>query len=135
MKRITGRISTFGGPNDTGVSAAETCALYPTVLCRQLGTRLYTRHYCALRWDYAATAKALKSTRSEATHFIRTNPCFLHRTDQPNGPGILAHTADWGPAPSTGRLVDVSPTILLELDLQTDDNVIVELPDEVMLKP
>jgi len=132
--RIAGRLSTFGGPDDSGVTPRETCALYPTVLCRQLGTRLFTRHYCAMRWDYQATALACKCSRSQAVQFIRDQTIYLFRTDRPNELATWAWPADWGPAPATGRLIDVSPIILEELDLQTDDLVIVELDPLIKLR-
>jgi hypothetical protein len=132
---ISGKLSTFGGPNDTDVGPRETCALYPKVRCRDLGTGLYTRHYCAMRWDYKATARALACGLSQAIQFIRDQTIYLYLPAKPNEIATWAYPADWGPAASTSRLIDVSPTILAELDLHTDDQVIIELPPEIKLKP
>ena len=68
---LSGKISSFGGPDDTGVSATETCALYPNLRCRELGTGDKIDLYCAMRWDYAATQRKLKTSRANALEYIR----------------------------------------------------------------
>jgi hypothetical protein len=38
-----------------------------------------------------------------------------------------AFPADWGPNQSTGRIADLSPSLIQHLGIQTDDTVIVSL--------
>jgi len=127
-------MSTFGGPNDTGVAPDEGLALvYPsneadfadvllpldlrppgvTGLARCLDP---DKHYIACRWNYSQTpASYLRSIRVKVT-----NPR--------NGRTIEARPVDWGPALWTERVTDLSPGLAEELGLSTDQRCRVEIP-------
>ena len=44
------------------------------------------------------------------------------------GVALMAFPADWGPNESTGRVADISPGLLADLGLSTDDEVEVLYP-------
>ena len=126
---VRGRMATFGGPQDFGMSPSEGLALFNPADLKNpahrdlflpaqppgttgLGRRLNPdKYYIACRWDYAETPVSfLKNTVA-----IVRNP----RTQKQ----VEARPADWGPNLRTGRIADVSPGIAAELDLDTDDIV------------
>jgi N-acetylmuramoyl-L-alanine amidase len=127
--RVEGKMSTFGGPHDLGMSPDEGLALFgnadlkdpkysylflpaPPPGTSGLGRRLNPdQYYFACRWDYAATPK----------EFLRR---ALARVENPaNGHAADARPVDWGPHPSTGRVADLSPGLAAALGLNTDDIV------------
>lgn len=125
----SGKCSSFGGPNDTGVSPSEGLAfLYEvsdkpelflhkqppgtTGLARRLNPAMY---YVACRWDYDVTPKTM----------LAGDQFALVRAGQQQR---LAHPADWGPHEDTGRVADLSPGLLKALGLVTDDEVEVIYP-------
>ena len=130
--KLFGRMSVFGGPNDTGVAADEGLALvnyvnYSTAssyflpyqpegttgLARRLNPNTF---YIACRWDYNKTPKWFLANIMVTV----TNP----RTGQ----SIQARPMDWGPHSRTNRVVDLSPGLARQLGLQTNDNCIVQIP-------
>jgi hypothetical protein len=126
----TGKMSTFGGPNDAGVSPSEGLALCEphevdmfdgyflslqprgtTGLARRLDPSSY---YIAMRWDYDVTSRSyLQSIRVDVSA---------------NGKRHLARPIDWGPAEDTGRICDLSPGLAEALGLDTDDVCTIEVP-------
>jgi hypothetical protein len=127
--RVEGRMSTFGGPKDTGMSAAEGLALFTQADLKDpkysylflptqppgttgLGRRLNPdKYYFACRWNYNDTPK----------EFLKR---VLARVENPlNGRAADARPVDWGPNISTGRVADLSPGLAAALGLQTDDIV------------
>lgn len=136
-RNLTGRgkISTFGGPTDTGMTPGETLAIIrdgditakPEVAALfaggtgpALGRRLLnnTTSYIACRWDYKTTPRTyLVSTEVEVR-----NPV--------TGKSIKARPVDWGPAEWTNRVADLSDFAAQQLGLHTNDicEVIVPLP-------
>jgi len=127
--RVEGKMSTFGGPHDLGMTANEDLALFTKADLQDpkyaylflpasppgtsgLGRRLNPdQYYFACRWDYAATPK----------EFLRR---ALARVENPaNGRAADARPVDWGPHPSTGRVADLSPGLAAALGLNTDDIV------------
>src|SRR4029453_13688217 len=127
--RVEGKMSTFGGPHDLGMSPDEGLALFsnadlknpkysylflpaPPPSTSGLGRRLNPdQYYFACRWNYADTPK----------EFLRR---ALARVENPaNGRAADARPVDWGPHPSTGRVADLSPGLAAALGLQTDDVV------------
>ena len=129
-----GKISTFGGPKDTGVSASEGLALRSggdvadprlgsvflphqpigtTGLARRLNPDAY---YLACRWDYDITSRMLLRSILATV----TNPRIGRRLE--------AAPVDWGPHISTGRVADLSPGLARALDLETDDDAIITIP-------
>jgi hypothetical protein len=70
-----------------------------------------------MRWDYSLHPK---ETLLQKTVLVR-NP----RT----GFALTCTPADWGPhEEKTGRLIDLSPAMMMDLDLETDDEVEVIFP-------
>jgi N-acetylmuramoyl-L-alanine amidase len=130
---LTGTCSMFGGPDDNGVAPDEGLAFIyeideenqflflpfqpedTTGLARRLNPAV---HYCAMRFDYAEHPK---STLLQKVVLVR-NP----RT----GFALTCTPADWGPHGDTDRLIDLSPSMMLDLELETDDEVEVIFPYE-----
>ena len=125
--RVEGKMSTFGGPRDTGMSADEGLALFtpadlqdakysylflpaPPPGTTGLGRRLNPdKYYFACRWNYTDTPR----------EFLKR---ALARVENPaNGRTADARPADWGPNIATGRVADLSPGLAAALGLQTDD--------------
>jgi hypothetical protein len=134
--RITGRVSHFGGPEDTGVSPSEDLAWWETwdqvvkdnaedlFLSEQpsgttgLARRLDSdRFYIAMRWPYEVFSKAHLATSGDMA-LVRAN----------NGRQYLARPADWGPNENTGRVADISPGLMEALGIDTDDEITVTYP-------
>lgn len=127
---VSGGVSWFGGPNDTGVSPSEGLAFiysveqapYLFLPYQPSGTSGLARRlnmcvpFVACRWDYDITPKA---TLLENFAFVR---------NVKNGFGTPCFPADWGPNESTGRVADVSQAVMKILDLETDDVVEVTYP-------
>jgi hypothetical protein len=127
--RVEGKMSTFGGPKDTGMSASEGLALFTQADLQDpkysylflpeqppgttgLGRRLNPdKYYFACRWNYNDTPK----------EFLKR---ALARVENPsNGRAADARPVDWGPNIATGRVADLSPGLAAALGLQTDDVV------------
>ena len=128
--KTKGKISWFGGPDDTGVAANENLALYWDVAQVQLMPELFLPRqpggttglarrldpdalYCAMRWDYSEVSKdelrysVVRVQKGKLVQFLRP--------------------VDYGPDTGTGRLIDVSPGAMVALLASTDDEVEVEL--------
>ena len=129
-----GTCSWFGGPDDQGVSASEGLAFHfaiteanqhlflplqptgTTGLARRLNAKAV--NYVACRWIYDDTPKEMLATDLMA---LVTNP----RT----GRSTCAYPADWGPhEEKTGRAADLSPALMQDLGLKTDDTVEIVYP-------
>jgi hypothetical protein len=86
-----------------------------TGLARRLNSRAV--HYLACRWDYSITPKELlRGPDMALVRNIRT------------GEELTAWPADWGPHQDTGRVADLSPALMFDLELTTDDEVEVIYP-------
>ncbi len=130
---ITGRMSTFGGPRDTGVTPSENLALVwdqatfarvpeyflprqpprTTGYARRLNPETF---YIACRWNYAETPKSyLLGIMVDVT-----NP----RT----GATAKAKPIDWGPHERVNRTADLSPGLAAHLGLETNDQCVVVVP-------
>ncbi len=116
---LKGKISTFGGPSDSGVGDDEGLALinsrnFPAFsdyflpgTTAPLAKRLANKqmYYLACRWDYKLTP-----------------PGFLVRqkvTVSYNGISIQAQPIDWGPG-ITSRVADLSDKLAEDLGVETD---------------
>jgi len=128
-----GKCSHFGGSQDQGVSPSEGLAFHyelteanqhlfvpiqpkgTTGLARRLNAKAV--NYCAARWDYSVTPKEMLAGPQMA---LVTNPA--------TGRSTLAFPVDWGPNDQTGRVTDLSPALMEDLGLETDDEVIVVYP-------
>ena len=127
---LRGKVSWFGGPEDTGVSPSEGLAFiyeYETAphlflktqppgttgLARRLNPNVF---YIACRWDYE---KYPKPSLLENMALVRSPSTGLE---------FVAHPADWGPHSDTSRCADISPGLMAALGIQTDDVVEVTYP-------
>jgi hypothetical protein len=130
--RKFGKVSWFGGPEDTGVDADEGLAFIyevddapylflpsqpegTTGLARRLNPFM---HYIACRWNYDAMSKPELLKHVALVRNTKT------------GFALEAFPADWGPHGSTDRLADISPGLMHDLGLETDDEVEVIFPYE-----
>ena len=130
MTTLTGKVSWFGGPEDTGVSPNEGLAFIYEVsdapwlflpeqppgtsgLARRLDPSI---HYIACRWDYNQTPKSMLPGMVVQVRSTRTGRTFK------------AFPADWGPHVDTDRVADISPGLMEALGIQTDDEVEVYFP-------
>lgn len=124
-----GKASYFGGPEDQGVSANEGLAFISSVdqaphlflpyqpegtsgLARRLNPCV---HYVACRWDYERTPKSSLLDAVALVRAIKT------------GIALRAFPADWGPHEDTGRVADLSPCLIDDLGIKTDDEVLVTI--------
>lgn len=131
--QITGKASIFGGPDDTGVSPSEGLAFISDVMeaphlflpYQPKGTTGLARrlnpyvHYIACRWDYDIISKA---DLRDITVRVRAANSDVE---------LAAFPADWGPHEDTGRVADLSPQLMADLGIETDDTVVVTMPWEL----
>lgn len=145
---IDGKMSYFGGPQDTGVKPAEGLALLnlggelsahcldvtdprfsslflpeqppnTTGTARRLNPMAF---YLAYRW------------RPEDREYLRNHRLIVRNPR--TGKFASAQVVDWGPAEWTGRIADLSPGLCRFLDLDTDDTVELHgLPGEAPFEP
>lgn len=129
---LKGRVSWFGGPEDSGVSPEEGLAFIYNyedapdlfLLEQPPGTSGLARRlnpetsFLAVRWDYDRYPKEMLASCSYVA---------LVRAVK-NGRFAIAFPADWGPHDSTGRVADISKSLMRTLDLETDDEVVIIYP-------
>jgi len=133
--KATGKMSYFGGPDDTGVSASEGLAFHYGITeknqqlflpLQPAGTSGLARRlnpfvpYVAVRWDYAKTPKTMLAESGQRALV----------TSVATGRSALAWPADWGPHQDTGRVADLSPGLCEIIGVETDDTVEVIYPWE-----
>lgn len=122
--KVAGKMSTFGGPKDTGVGPEDGLGVFPvgeeSMKAHGLGDWLLTpaqadapglarrldpsRFYLACRWD----VRTYQQLRASVAHVTA------------NGRTIEARPVDWGPDTKTGRVADLSPGLAKALGLVTD---------------
>jgi hypothetical protein len=126
-----GKCSYFGGSKDTGVQPHEGLALIQNakdaakyegfLLPGNLGyaRRLNAEntHYIACRWNYKETSRAYLQSIRVIVENMKTGEKFSD-----------VRPIDWGPNKKTGRIADLSPKLLHDLHLNTDDHVRVTIP-------
>ena len=129
--KVSGKVSWFGGPKDTGVDEDEGLAFFykyddaPELFLDEQpdGTTGLARRldpdelYVACRWDYDITPKEMLA--SELFAMVR---------NKTTGEFVYARPADWGPHEDTDRVADVSPAVMETLGIETDDVVEVIYP-------
>ena len=123
---LKGKMSTFGGLLDKGMSDSEGLALYehheankrpdlfkPIIKGYEkipVWKRLKVDSmYCAIRFD----PKILR-------YDLQTTPVKIVNAE---GQFVMANLVDWGPHRKTDRVIDVSPGVEAALRLKTDDVV------------
>ena len=136
--KLTGKVSWFGGPADTGVSPDEGLAFiydvedaphlflpYQPANTTGLARRLDpNKFYVACRWDYDEFPK---ETLLQHTALVRSTS---------SGREFIAFPADWGPHEDTDRVADISPGLMEALGIETDGEVEVLYPyDEEGISP
>jgi N-acetylmuramoyl-L-alanine amidase len=129
-EKVYGTCSHFGGPDDMGVEPDEGLAFISEVeeapqlflpyqpsgttgLARRLN--IYV-HYLAMRFDYDKHPKETLLDKVALVRAVKT------------GISLKAFPADWGPAEWTGRIADLSPGLIDDLGITTDDEVEVIFP-------
>ncbi len=133
MIKLTGKMSWFGGPADTGVAIDEGLALiepnevskFPAdlFLWRPIGKIGLARRlnpdafYIAARWDYAVTSREWLQEHRVVVRNPLTGAIMS---------GV--QPVDWGPHEDTGRTTDLSPGLCEVLGLHTDDVCEVYVP-------
>lgn len=132
-RKLTGTMSTFGGPADTGVSVSEGLALceeseiglFPDWIFlteEQAGAPGLARRlnpesrYCAARWDYDVTPR----------DWLQSNVVIVRNPK--TGAAAACRPIDWGPNENTGRVADLSPGMAELLGLTTDDHCEMVIP-------
>jgi hypothetical protein len=127
---IVGKVSQFGGPDDSGVDPDEGLAFIYDIdqaphlflpyqpedtsgLARRLNPYV---HYIACRWDYSKTPKESLLENVALVKSLKT------------GIFMTAFPADWGPHEDTDRVADISPGLMEDLGITTDDEVEVTYP-------
>jgi hypothetical protein len=127
---VVGKCSYFGGPDDEGVSPDEGLAFIfevdqapqlflphqpegTTGLARRLNPYV---HYVACRWNYDVTPKPAMLEDVALVRALKT------------GIAMKAFAADWGPHGATDRVADLSPGLMDDLGIETDDEVEVLFP-------
>jgi lysozyme len=130
MTTLRGKVSWFGGPDDTGVAPDEGLAfIYEVDDAPQLflstqppGTTGLARRldpacsYIATRWDYDIYPKDMLPGMQVLIRALKT------------GRSKLCTPADWGPHVDTGRVADISPGLMEALGIETDDDVEIIFP-------
>lgn len=130
--RIVGTCSHFGGPDDHGVDEDEGLAFIDDKMdaphlflpdgapgTEDMGLARCLNpfvHYLAVRWDYGKYPKPSLLENVARVTALKT------------GISLVAFPADWGPHQDTGRIADLSPGLMTDLGITTDDEVCVEYP-------
>lgn len=83
--------------------------------------------YCACRWHYPSLMRALDCDSTRELKRTLYHDYVVEITNTANGKQAQLRPVDWGPARWTGRIIDIDPVTMRELDLQTDDEVVVRL--------
>jgi hypothetical protein len=134
---VEGKMSTFGGPKDTGMKPNEGLALFNSeqdminhgladfILSREearapgLGRRLNpSKPYLACRWWETSLDR----------DFLRNAWAFVENAK--TGLRVRARPVDSGPAERTNRVADLSPGLASTLKLKTNDICRVTITDE-----
>jgi len=116
---MKGKVSFFGGPDDSFVSEEERLALYPKHFCRKLNPEEY---YCAIRMKY----ELMRDMQYREGKKVFQNCLAVEITNPQNNKLVICDIVDWGPGINE-RIIDLSPAVGRELDIETDDIVSIRL--------
>ena len=131
---VSGKVSHFGGPDDSGVSPSEDLAFIYTTSDQPVlflsyqpeGTSGLARRlnpdvpYVACRWPYTSANKP------QWREVLLKEMALVEAPS--TGKFIKCYPSDWGPGEQTGRVADISPGAMEYLGLSTDDSVKVTFP-------
>jgi hypothetical protein len=132
FKTISGAISTFGGPRDSGVGPNEGLALIMPEMVGQFqeffltdqppGTTGLARRLNNLGSRYIACRWVWKETPPD---FLRKTKVLVSFKSKE----FEAQPVDWGPNANTGRVADLSDKLAADLGVETDKQVVtVKIP-------
>lgn len=133
--RTAGKMSVFGGPDDTGMQPDEGLALFAdetTMRAHGLGAWLLTPEQAGAPGlgRRLVVTKPYIACRWIKEHYPLLRDAVAHCTNPRSGKTALARPMDWGPNPDTGRVADLSPGLAAELGLKTDDICTVVVYDD-----
>ena len=128
--KIIGKCSCFGGANDCGMSSDTGLALYepheadrrPDIFLPAPADDPKQETWKRLRTDFPYVA--MRFSKVVGREWLQNQPWKI--TNPKTGQWVMGFVVDYGPAESTGRVVDLSPGIMARLRIKTDDEVIVE---------
>lgn len=83
--------------------------------------------YCACRWHYPSLMRALDCDSTRELKRTLYHDYVVEISNERTRKSVIARPVDWGPARWTGRIIDIDPVTMRELDLQTDDEVVIRL--------
>jgi len=113
------------------------CSTYHNTYNSAINPKL-RKYYVAMRWDYQSLIKHwdIKRTKNKSeTKLVKEKlaRCQVKITkyDSKTNKKIVKYgkPADYGPAPYTGRVIDLCPKLAKDLKVETDDIVYVTLID------
>lgn len=123
LPAASGKISSFGGPGGGAYGSME--------LTGEPGVSPVDPWYVAMRWPYKNALNQAVGTSAEtaaARAWWKNRKILI--VNQTTGKAVVGRAADWGPSQWTGRVIDVSPTILAALGAKTDDTVSVAFAND-----
>lgn len=84
------------------------------------------KNYVAMRWDYEKLAKhwGFNSKKSTKKVVEKLKNCWVLIKNPETGKKTWGKPADYGPAPWTGRIIDLDPNIMKNLECKTDDHLV-----------
>ena len=86
-------------------------------------------NYVAMRWDYKKLANhwGFKGKKSTTKVVEKLKSCWVLVKNPETGKKTWGKPADWGPAAWTGRIIDLDPDIMEDLECETDDRLVATL--------
>jgi len=120
---VRGKVSWFGSPDDRSISPSGTGAITGERVrelndpvdpsAATLAERPADYYWIAMRWSYSP----------RGVSFWRNARILL--TNPETGASVVARPVDWGPHTRTRRVVDLSPQVMNDLGLVTDQDVLI----------
>jgi hypothetical protein len=121
---VEGRVSAFGGPDDTSFEADRQTQITRERLSElndpldptpgDLLARAPDYYYAAMRVDYRPDGSDWWAHNGK---LVVVNPRTNRR--------VVVRIVDWGPHPRTERILNLSPQAMRDLDLHTNDRALV----------
>ncbi|MCX7018428.1 MAG: hypothetical protein NTY46_05405 [Candidatus Sumerlaeota bacterium] len=137
VTEVEGKMSTFGGPDDHGVTDHEGLALYQSPFdMNRRGYGDYLVSDWREKWPRVGLARLLNPNANYIAcrwnEITQRGPEFIRRAlievrNPATALSITCIAVDYGPATWTNRICDLSPGAAKSLGLVTDDHCIVML--------